>query len=403
MDEAVWGRMELLLKEIAPRVLAYRRELHRIPEESFQEFQTTAYLEKTLSGLSAATGAKLSVARPAATGLVATLAGGGGPGPMVGLRADIDALRQREETGCGFASLHPGFMHACGHDGHMAMLLGVAEALMTARDSWAGEARFIFQRAEELHPGGARELAAAGCLDGLDFALATHLWATLPVGTIGLTPGPFMAAPDNFILTLRGRGGHAAMPDKTVDPVAAGAHVILALQTMLTRQIDPLRSVVLSVTGMTGGDTYNIIPDEVRLKGTLRVFTEELRPLLREKIAATAGGISAAFGAECTAEFIEGYDVVNNDAALTAKLGAVFARALPEVSVRPVEPLMCGEDFSVYQKYAPGVFFLTGAGNPAVGAVYPQHHAKFQIDENSLTVGLRALTAGALALLAPAN
>ncbi|MDR1069527.1 MAG: amidohydrolase [Gracilibacteraceae bacterium] len=399
MTLAVWPKMERLLKEIAPKVRTYRRELHRIPEESFQEFRTTEYLLKTLDALSAATGEKLTVHRPAPTGLVAVFSKD--RGPTVGLRADIDALPQREETGCDFASVRDGFMHACGHDGHMAILLGAAEALMSARDYWSGEARFIFQRAEELHPGGARELAAGGWLDGLDFVLATHLWSTLPVGTIGLTAGPFMAAPDNFILTVRGQGGHAAMPDKTVDPVVIGAHVILALQTVVARQIDPLQSAVLSVTGMTGGGAHNIIPDEVALKGTVRVFSEELRPLLREKIAAAAGGVCAAFGAKCTTEFIEGYDVVTNDADLTDKLRAVFAEALPDVDVRPAAPLMCGEDFTDDQRSAPGVIFLTGAGNPALGAVYPQHHAKFQIDEGSLTVGLRALSAGALALLAP--
>ncbi|MDR1604677.1 MAG: amidohydrolase [Gracilibacteraceae bacterium] len=397
MNEKLWRRAKSLLTATAPRVRAWRRELHRIPEESFREYRTTEFLEKTLRELSATAGAELTLARPAATGLIAVLSSG--PGPTVALRADIDALRQEEQTGCSFASLHPGLMHACGHDGHMAMLLGVVAVLLGLTGAWAGEVRFIFQHAEEVHPGGAREIAAGGWLDGLDFALATHLWSTLPVGTIGLRPGPFMAAPDNFILRLRGRGGHAAMPDKTADPVTTAAHVILALQTMLTREVDPLQSVVLSVTGLSGSDAFNVIPDEVSLKGTLRVLDEDWRQLLQEKTAATARGVCAAFGLECTAEFIPGYNVVDNDPALTEKMAAALARALPEVKIQRVEPLMCGEDFSVYQKYAPGLIFLTGAGNPAQGAVYPQHHARFQIDEDSLAIGTRALSAGALSLL----
>jgi amidohydrolase len=387
-------RVERELESLKEQVISYRRDLHRIPEESFAEFETTAYLERELSRLP-----DIVLSHPAATGLIATLRGqGAGSGCRVALRADIDALKVEEKTGCAYASTHPGLMHACGHDGHMSMLLGAVHALYALREEWSGEMLFFFQHAEEHHPGGARDFAHSGILEGVDYIVGTHIWGTLPLGVIGLRPGAFMAAPDNFEILIRGRGGHAAMPHENIDAVTTAAHIILALQTLVSRQIDPVRQVVLSVTSMNGGLTYNVMPDEVTLKGTVRVLDEDLRPVLQAKMTELVQKTGEVFGAECETRFLEGYSVVDNDEALTVRLAEVFRRHLPEVRVEQIDPQMCGEDFSLYQKYIPGVYFFTGAGNPERG-LYPQHHSAFQFDEDALAIGLRALVWSALSLL----
>ena len=248
------------------QVIAWRRHLHRHPELSFNEEQTAQFVHDTLAGFGG-----LMISRPTATSVMARLETGR-VGPVLAMRADMDALAITEETGLPFASVNRGVMHACGHDGHTAMLLGAVSRLLSIRDTLKGEIRFIFQHAEEISPGGADEMVQRGVMDGVDRIIGAHLWASLEVGKVGLVEGAAMAAPDTFWLTVRGKGGHAAMPQQTVDPIAIGAQVVTNLHQVISRGVDPLDSAVLSVTQFHAGTTHNVIPEVAELNGTVRTF-----------------------------------------------------------------------------------------------------------------------------------
>src|SRR4051812_46965000 len=252
------------------QVIEWRRHLHRHPEPSFEEHETARFVAETLEGLGG-----LNVERPTETSVLARLSTGR-PGPTVALRADIDALPIHEESGVEFASERPGAMHACGHDGHTAMLLGAAREL-TQRELGGGELRFIFQHAEELAPGGARDLVAAGVMDGVDFVYGCHLWTPLEFGKVAAVPGEFMAAADFFSLAIAGRGGHGGLPHLADDVVAIGAQVVTNLQHVVSRRIDPLERAVLSVGAFHAGDAPNVLPDRAELAGTVRSFDPDVR------------------------------------------------------------------------------------------------------------------------------
>ncbi|THF85804.1 amidohydrolase [Deinococcus sp. KSM4-11] len=377
----------------ATQVIEWRRWLHQHPELSFQEHGTAQYVEDLLRSFP-----NLSVSRPTPTSVLAILKGTAGPGRTVLLRADMDALPIQEDTGLAFASVNPGVMHACGHDGHTAMLLGAARELSAHPEALRGEVRFIFQHAEELFPGGARELVDGGLLDGVDVAVGTHLMSPVPAGVIVLREGPLLAAPDSFDLTIHGHGGHAAFPHTTIDPVVIAAQVILGLQTVISRQRDPVKAGVLSVTTLHGGTAHNVIPGEVALGGSVRIFDPDLRAAMPERMEQVVRGITDAYGATYTFTYHTGYDAVNNDPAVTQVLREVAATALPDVTVHPGEPLMGGEDFSAYMTRVPGSFILIGAGGPDAA---PHHHPKFDIDERALDSGTTMYVAAARRLTQP--
>ncbi|WP_309571590.1 amidohydrolase [Deinococcus sp.] len=385
--------MTVIPTERAAQVIAWRRWLHQHPELSFHEHRTAQYVEDVLG-----TFPNVSVTRPTPTSVLATLTGTAGPGRTVLLRADMDALPIQEDTGLDFASQTPGVMHACGHDGHTAMLLGAVQELSAHPDTVHGEVRFIFQHAEELFPGGARELVDAGLMDGVDAAVGTHLMSPVPAGVIVLRDGPLLASPDSFELTIHGKGGHAAFPHTTIDPVVIAAQVILAFQTVISRQRDPVKAGVLSVTTLHGGMAHNVIPGEVTLGGSVRTFDPELRADMPRRMEQVVKGITDAYGATYTLVYHTGYDAVNNDPGLTQVLREVAAEALPDVSLHPGEPLMGGEDFSAYMTRVPGSFILIGAGGPDAA---PHHHPKFDIDERALEVGTRMYVAAAQRLTQP--
>ena len=376
-------------------VIGWRRYLHQNPERSFHEERTAQFIADTLAGFGG-----LEISRPTPTSVVARLKG---PirGPVLAIRADIDALPIDERNTHEFVSRNPGTMHACGHDGHTAILLGAVRVLVGHRDSLAGEVRFIFQHAEELYPGGAEELVQAGVMDGVDTVIGAHLWLPLEVGKIGVKSGSLMAAPDTVRITITGSGGHAAQPHITVDPIAVAAQVITNLQHVVSRNVDPLHPAVLSITRITGGTTHNVIPGSVEMEGTVRTLDAELRNEMPRLIERIIAGVTSAHGASYTLDYERGYrPVVNNENAANLIRRAVVD-ALGKEFLIEASPSMGGEDFSAYQQRAPGAFFYVGARCEEHGIVHPHHHERFDIDERALDYGTRIFVSAALKFLAP--
>jgi amidohydrolase len=367
-----------LAAEAFADAVTWRRHLHRRPELSFQEHETARFVEETLASFGG-----LEITRPTDTSVVARLVTGR-EGPVLALRADIDALPIREETGLEFASERDGVMHACGHDGHTAVLLAVARVLLGLRDDLRGEVRLLFQHAEELLPGGARDLVDAGVLSGVDAVVGCHLISPLDVGKVAVSTGSFMASPDTFSIVIEGRGGHAAFPHESVDPIPVAAEVVLALQHVVARETDPNERVVVTVARITGGSADNIIPESVELSGTVRTFSPEVRERVRTAVERIVAGITHAHAAAYRFEYVEGYLPVDNDPELAARVAAAAARALGSEAVVEIDPIMGGDDFSVYQREAPGVYFMVGARSEEAGATFPHHHPRFTIDERSM-------------------
>jgi amidohydrolase len=369
--------------ELRELVVQWRRHLHRNPELSFHEEATAQFVEDTLAGFGG-----LELTRPTPTSVMARLVTGR-PGPVLAIRADMDALAITEETGLPFASANRGVMHACGHDGHTATLLGAARQLVAMRDALRGEVRFFFQHAEEIYPGGAEEMVQRGVMDGVDRVIGAHLWASLETGKVGVVEGAAMAAPDTFWITVRGKGGHAALPQQTVDPIAVGAQVVTNLQQVVSRGVDPLDSVVLSITQFHAGTAHNVIPESAELTGTVRTFDAELRTRIPQVMERIIKGVTEAHGADYEFVYERGYRPVINDATVTRELAEVVEAACgPDVLVT-LRPTMGGEDFSAFLQKAPGSFFFIGARNEERGIVHPHHHPRFDIDERALETGVR--------------
>lgn len=357
--------------------------MHQNPELSFHEEKTAQFVYDTLVSFGS-----LDVTRPTKTSVMARLIGSQ-PGRVLAMRADMDALPITEENTFAFVSTNPGVMHACGHDGHTAMLLGTAKILSGMKDRIKGEVRFLFQHAEELFPGGAEEMVQAGVMDGVDMVIGTHLWAPMEFGKVGICPGPMMAAPDTFYITIIGKGGHAALPHQTVDSIAIAAQVVTNLQHIVSRNTDPLDNLVISVTQFIGGTTHNVIPGSVSICGTVRSFDQKLRdsvPALMERVVK---GITEAHGATYEFKYEYGYRPVINDEEVTRLMESIVTETLGEEWIDHMKPNMGGEDFSAFQQKAPGCFFYVGAGNQQKGIVYPHHHPRFTVDEDALEVGVK--------------
>jgi amidohydrolase len=393
MSTTLSGRFSQDVERLRDEVIAWRRHLHQNPELSFQEKKTSQFVYETLQ-----TFPGLVVTRPTPTSVMARLIGKQ-PGKTVALRADMDALPIQEESGVPFSSRNPGVMHACGHDGHTAMLLGVAKIFSKMTELITGELRFLFQHAEEKFPGGARDLVRAGMMEGVDAVVGAHLWTPLAVGKVGVAYGPMMAAPDLFRLTIQGKGGHAASPHQTVDAIAVGAQVVTNLQHLVSRRTDPLDSLVVSITEFHAGTEHNIIPDKAEIVGSVRTFDPSLREMAPEWIEQVIRGVTSAHGAQYELRFERGYHPVINDESVTRTVEEAVVEALGEEVIERVKPSMGGEDFSAYQQVTPGTFLFIGAGNPDKGAVYPHHHPRFTIDEDAMTIGMTALVHGAWKLL----
>jgi amidohydrolase len=369
---------------LAERTVATRRDLHAHPEIAFQETRTMGVIDERLRALGLAPRTGIG-----GTGVVAVW-DTGTPGRTVLARADMDALPVPDEKTVGYRSQREGWNHACGHDGHVAVLLSVAEVL-TARDDLAGRVVFVFQPAEEIVRG-AEAMLAGGALDGLtaDAAVALHLSSTHPTGVVAVREGPAMAAADSFRLTIHGHGGHAAKPDETVDPVLVAAHLVLALQALVSRETDPVDQSVISVTSVHGGTAFNIIPESVELKGTLRTFDAATRERLKRRIHEVADGVAATFRAAVTPDWTDGSPTVVNDAAATERLRAVAARVVGAANVVRNPQIMGGDDMALWLQRAPGCYFFVGTQSGEATA-FPHHHPCFDLDEAALPIAVELL------------
>lgn len=382
------GTIRPEIEALTPEVVAWRRQFHQIPELGFQEEKTARLVAEALNkiGLSPATGI-------AGTGIVAVLEGAAADqdSKTLLLRSDMDALPVQEQSEAPYRSTHSGRMHACGHDAHMAILLGVARYWWAHRDRLAGRLKFVFQPAEE-GPGGAEPMIAAGVLENpsVDAAVGLHVWGELPVGSAALVEGPFMASANKIRITVRGSGGHGAMPHRSVDPIVAAAQIIMALQTVASRNTNPLEAVVVSIGAIHGGDAFNVIPDTVDLAGTVRTFSLEARERIRDQITRIAQGVARGLGAEAEVAFEFGYPPLINDPGMTALVGETLNGLLGPGRIHPTQT-MGGEDMAYFLQRVPGCFYFLGAANQARGMTAPNHSPFFDVDEAVLPLGVESL------------
>jgi len=372
-----------------------RRHLHRHPELSFQEYETTEFIAERLEELD------IRVDRPAETGCVGVLEGGKPSDRVVALRADIDALPIREEGEHkkAFLSENEGVAHCCGHDSHTANLIGAAKILSDLREEIEGTVLLVFQAGEEKLPGGGRLLCETGYLQerGVDVIYGLHSNPYLKPGQIAVKKGPLMARPDEFRIEIIGKGGHAAAPHLAVDPIPLAAQTVTMLQTIVSRNVDPTEPAVVTVGQIRGGTAHNIIPEKVELIGTVRTFSKERAEFIKGRIEQIVRGVTESAGADYDLEFNYGYPAVNNTGWATDVLTGAAAELIGEEQVTLMDkPIMAGEDFAFYQKYFPGVFFFLGSGSEETGSVHSWHHPRYNVDEECFKTGAALMAALAL-------
>jgi amidohydrolase len=379
--------------DVVADVIAIRRDLHQHPELGFEERRTAAFVATRLHDLGYEVAEEIGI-----TGVVGVIRGTR-PGKTIMLRADMDALPIEEENAVAYASQTRGAMHACGHDGHVAMLLGAATLISRRRDELAGTIVLCFQPAEE-GLGGAKAMVEAGVLErfGVERAYGLHLASAFPTGIIGLREGPFYASSDSIEITIEGVGGHGAAPHLSVDPIYVAGAFIVALQQVVSRQIDPLAPAVVTIGAIHAGTIHNVIPSRATLLGTVRAFEADVRAKMAERIERVLRGVCDSSGATYKFEYIRRYPVTSNDAEQARYVRALAEREIGPRRVMEAPKLMGAEDFSFFAERVPACFYSIGCnGGPA--SAFPHHHAKFDIDERALTTGVRMMTA--LALDAP--
>lgn len=389
-------------KAIEQDIISLRRQIHMHPEIGLETPNTSALVARELRDLGVEVREKVG-----GHGVVGLLKGESpvlGQGsqaarPTIALRADMDALPVTEETGKEYCSKIPGIMHACGHDAHTAVLLGVAKILYDMRKDLAADVKFIFQPAEE-GIGGAEPMIADGCLENPkpDMIIGAHVGTLWPVpsGAVGVKAGPLMAASDRFTVTVRGKGGHGAAPHASIDPIVVAAEIITALQTIVSREVDPLTPAVVTVGAIHAGTANNIIPEVCEFRGTVRYLDRHLGEYMPKRITEIAEGIAGAMRAQAAVEYRYGYPVVVNDAAATDFLAASAASVIGPDNVVAVPAVMGGEDMSYYLQLIPGTFFAVGTGTPGRGTDYPNHHPKFDVDEDVLPVAAAVMAQACL-------
>jgi amidohydrolase len=366
-------------KTLAEEIIEWRRDFHKHPELSFEEKRTSRIVAEFLKSLGLYVRENVN-----GYGVIADLHGIE-HGPTIAFRADMDALPIQEETSLPFASQVPGVMHACGHDGHTSILMGVAKLLSSQKEKLRGTIRFIFQPAEEVNPGGAIGMIQEGALQGVEAIFGLHLWSELPSGTFRTCYGPMMAATDRFTIEIEGKGGHGGMPHKTIDSIVIASHLVMSSQQIISRNIDPIDSGVITFGELKSGSAFNIIADKAVLEGTARSFTPEVRNTLQIKLEALADGLANIYGAVIKINYQPGYPaVVNHESEVDAMLD-VAREVFGHENTGMMKPNMVGEDFSYYLNDIPGAFCFVGAGYPNK-PIYPHHHPCFEIDENVLPI-----------------
>ncbi|MEH7180817.1 M20 family metallopeptidase [Neobacillus vireti] len=378
------------LEDYYEEMVSIRRFMHQHPELSFQEYNTAQFVKEFYENLGIAVKGNVG-----GNGVVARI-NGKLPGKTVALRADFDALPIQDEKEVPYKSLVPGVMHACGHDGHTATLLVLAKVLNELKDELKGNYVFIHQHAEEYAPGGAVTMIEDGCLDGVDVIFGTHLWASEPTGTIQYRTGPIMAAADRFEIEIQGKGGHGAQPHKTKDAIVTASQLVINLQQIVSRKVNPVESAVVTVGSFLADNAFNVIADKAKIIGTVRTFNDEVRQFIEEEIDRIIKGTCYLSDSTYNYLFERGYPAVVNHAKETEFLKA-SAREIPEIiHIEESEPQMGGEDFSYYLKKVPGTFFFTGAKPPGKDSSYPHHHPKFDIDEKAMLIAAKTLGTAAI-------
>ena len=370
------------------QLVRWRRALHKIPELGGQEEQTARFVEAELSNMG------LKPERLTDTGMMADIEGSGS-GPTILVRADMDGLPLTESSGEPFQSEHPGVMHACGHDGHMAMVLGVARWFAEHRE-FGGRIRILMQPSEERPPGGAPGLIQAGCLEGVDGVLGLHVWNSLPVGQVWAGAGIMMANADEFRITVHGRGGHGSEPHHTKDAVVIASQIVLALQTIVSRRVDPMVPAVVTCGSLQAGTTFNIIAETAEILGTVRTLDRDTQAVVIREMDRIVRATGDAFGAETELDYRKGYPVLINN---TQVANAWCARIAEEgvAQVTEMRPSLGGEDFAYYLQERPGAFLFLGA--KPEGERHPHHSPHFRFHEDALPIGVEALVSGANLLL----
>jgi amidohydrolase len=377
------------VESLTSKIIDWRRDFHRHPEVAYEEHRTSAVLKKFMEDLN------IPVRVMAKTGLCGLLEGQRG-GRTVALRADIDALPLKEEGDKEYISENYEAAHACGHDGHMAILMGVIELLSRRKKDLKGNVVFLFQPSEERIPGGAKQMIEEGALEGVEAVFGLHLWQQLPTGVIGLVKGAMMAQPDKFTIRVIGKGGHGSMPHQTVDPILVASQLVMNIQSIVSRNVDPLKPVVVSFGTINGGTIYNIIPGEVNLTGTVRSFAPEVQALAERRLKEIAESTCQAFGAAAEFQYEKGYPAVINEEAMVDFVAGVAEEILGKEKVRFIDPVMGGEDFAYFLQKVPGAFLFFGMGD---GMEYPHHHPAFDIDEKALPQATLLMTNLALRYL----
>lgn len=373
-------------------LIALRRDFHAHPELGFQEFGTSKKITTYLKGLG------LEPQTVTKTGVTALLKGGTGKGPVLLMRADIDALPVEEQTGLPFASEEKGLMHACGHDAHMAMMLTAAKILVSMKDSFNGTIKFVFQPNEEI--AGAQAMIDDGILENptVDAAMGVHIWSPLPSGTLGVKSGAVTSSMDVFKVIIKGRGGHTGYPDSAIDPVVCAAAVVQQVQTIQTRFISPMKPIALMFGRISGGTKNNIIPDSVELEGTIR-YLFATKPgnadNPTDKFKTMVTDICNAYGCTCEFDFNHENDAVVNDSTMTALAYDVAKSIVGEANVVEHASMAC-EDFAAFGEHVPAVFTFVGTASDEAKSTYPHHNPRFTIDEGTLPIGVEFLVESAL-------